>query len=73
MSMIAFYHAARQFHYRQSRRSNISKPRLRSRAITASAWRSHNSIWRTGRPAASIFRRTIVARAQHRGARQGAW
>jgi len=56
-----------QWGWRQSRRSNISKPRLRSRAITASGWRSHSSIWRTGRPAASIFRRTIVARlAVHR-------
>ena len=55
---------------RQYRRSNISKPCVRSRATTASAWRSHSSIRRTGRPATAIFRRTIVARVTvHRGAR----
>jgi hypothetical protein len=57
---------------RQSRRSSISNPRARSRAITVSAWRSQSSIWRTGRPAASSLRRTIVARlTSHRGACRG--
>jgi hypothetical protein len=43
------------------RRSWISRPLARSRAMTSWACGSQNSIYRIARPQASIFRRTIVA------------
>lgn len=48
------------------RRSQTSRPRARSRAMTISQCRKHNSICRTCRPAPSTFSAMKAARSWHR-------